>query len=323
MGPEEPVIGPESPKSMLRKECLEALGHHTIFIQDAVNALQKVGKALDKLNLSAAEEIGGVTSNLYNIANALQVLPQLLKVALANIRQQKKEILEKEQATYSIFAACTAIALKASGMTLTEQDKNLDDLSLSLQTLPDKFNKIKGKQDDVLDLVQCINSHVSEINARKGEEESREAARRWRMQKEVEINAAFDDIIATAINRLGVPHQGYGVSGSRPEFDDPNVSWKQLVRPPAVINLPTDRQPSPEDIKQWNKTQLMRYFVKLIMESTIFDRCKTLLEAANEFTARLEKGNLPLQLDMRSKHRKGNRVPTLKTAFFHRTSRTK
>ncbi|KAL6586245.1 hypothetical protein OROMI_002889 [Orobanche minor] len=78
--PEEPVIRQESPRSALRTERLEALGHQTVFIQDAINALHKVGKALDKLNLSAAEEIGGVTSDLYNIANALQVLPQLIKV---------------------------------------------------------------------------------------------------------------------------------------------------------------------------------------------------------------------------------------------------
>ncbi|KAL6556848.1 hypothetical protein OROHE_006724 [Orobanche hederae] len=52
----------------------------------------------------------------------------------------------------------------------------------------------------------------------------------------------------------------------------------------------------------------MRYFVKLIKESTIFDRCKTLAEAAEEFTAHLEKGNLPLQLAILSKHRKGGRV---------------
>ncbi|KAL6577054.1 hypothetical protein OROMI_011330 [Orobanche minor] len=52
----------------------------------------------------------------------------------------------------------------------------------------------------------------------------------------------------------------------------------------------------------------MRYFAVLVKESTIFDQCKTLAEAATEFTARLEKGNLPLQLAMRSKHRKGDRV---------------
>ncbi|KAL6586197.1 hypothetical protein OROMI_002841 [Orobanche minor] len=238
--PEEPVIRPESLKSILRKE---RFGHHTVFIHDAFSALHKVGKALDKLNLSAAEEILGVISDLFNIANALQVLPRLIKVA--------------------------------SGTKLTGHDKNLNNLSLSLQTLANKFNKIKGKQDDVMDLVHSINSHLNDV---------------------------FDDSIAAAINRLGIPHQGYRVSGPRPEFHDPSVPWKQL---------------------QWKKTQLMRYFVKLNRESTIFDRCKTLSEAANDFTARLEKGVLPLQLAMLSKHKKVTGLPTQKTGFFHTTSRTK
>ncbi|KAL6575419.1 hypothetical protein OROMI_012704 [Orobanche minor] len=232
-GPEEPVIRQESPRSALRTKRLEALGHQTVFIQDAVSALHKVGKALDKLNMSAAEEIGGVTSDLYNIANALQALPQLIKVALSNIQQNRKEILEQEQAKFTSFAARSAIAMKASGTKLTQHEKNLDDLSLSLQTLADKFNNVKGKQDDVLNLVQSINSHVSEIDARKGEEESRKAARRWRLQKEAELDAAFEESITAAINRLGAPQQRYRVSGSRPEFSDPNVPWKDRVSPPA------------------------------------------------------------------------------------------
>ncbi|KAL6542460.1 hypothetical protein OROMI_024062 [Orobanche minor] len=252
-GPEEPVIRQESPRSALRTERLEALGHQIVFIQDAVSALHKVGKALDKLNLSAAEEIGGVTSNLYHVATALQALPQLIKVAFSNIQQKRKEIMEADQAKYTSFAARSAITIKAS-------------------------------------------------------EESREAARRWRLQKEAELDDVFDESITAAINRLGAPQQRFKVSGSRPEFSDPNVPWKDLIRPPAQVNLPTDRQPSPEEIKQWRKTQLMRYFAVLVKESTIFDRCKTLAEAATEFTARLEKGNLPLQLAMRSKHRKGDRV---------------
>ncbi|KAL6577056.1 hypothetical protein OROMI_011332 [Orobanche minor] len=98
IGPEAPIIRQESLRSALRTERLEALSHQTVFIQDAVRALHKVGKALDKLNLSAAKEIGGVTSDLYNIANALQTLPQLIKVALSNIQQKRKELLEQEQA---------------------------------------------------------------------------------------------------------------------------------------------------------------------------------------------------------------------------------
>ncbi|KAL6570326.1 hypothetical protein OROMI_014840 [Orobanche minor] len=231
-GPEDQVARPDSPRSKLRKERLDALGRHTVFIQDATDALHKVGKALDSLNLSAIEEVGGVKSDLSNVADALQILPQLLKMALANIQHQKKELLEKEQAKYNTFAARTSIALKEFGMKLTGHDRNLDDLSLSLQSLADKFSKIKGKRDDVMDLVHSINSHVSEINARMGEEESREPARRWRQQYES---------IAAAINRLGILRQGYRVSGLRPEFHDSNVPWKQNVWPlPKFICQLTD-----------------------------------------------------------------------------------
>ncbi|KAL6551403.1 hypothetical protein OROMI_021891 [Orobanche minor] len=193
-GPEELVARPESPRSTLRKEHLEALGRHNVFIQDVVSALHNVGKSLDKLNVSAAEEVGSVKSDLSNLVDALQVLPHILKVALANIQQQRREILEKEQAKYSTFATRTAIALKESGTMLTGYDKNLDDLSLTLQSMANKFSKIKGKQDDVMDLVHSINSHVSVINARKGEEESREAACRWRLQKEAEMTYCYINI---------------------------------------------------------------------------------------------------------------------------------
>ncbi|KAL6557928.1 hypothetical protein OROMI_018278 [Orobanche minor] len=198
--------------------------------------------------------------------------------------------------------------MKESGTKITGHDKNLDGMSLSLQSLADTFNKIKGKQDDVMDLVHSINSHFCEINAKKGEEESRDAARRWRLQKEAELNVVFDDNIVAAINWLGVPHSGFKVSGHRPEHHDPSVPSKHLVQVPPEIHLPTDRQPSPDDIKQWKKNELMRYFVKLIRESTIFDRCKTLSDVTNAFTSRLEKGVLLLQLAMLSKHKKGDRI---------------
>ncbi|KAL6554627.1 hypothetical protein OROHE_007366 [Orobanche hederae] len=158
-------------------------------------------------------------------------------------------------------------------------------------------------------LLESINSTVSAINARKREEESREAARRWRLQQEEEINAAFDDSIASAISRLGTPaRHSYRVSGSRPKFHDPNVPWMNSMQSPAEIKLLTDRQPSPEEIKRWMKNELMRYFVILIRESTVFDRCKTLSDAAKEFTSRLENGVLPMQLAMLSKHKRGDLV---------------
>ncbi|KAL6583621.1 hypothetical protein OROMI_002910 [Orobanche minor] len=288
-GPEEQLARPGSPRSEIKKDSFAALGSHTVFIQDAV-------------------DLGNAKSELSNVAEALQVLPQVLKVALSNIQQRRQELLQQEQAKHKTFEVRTAIALKESGTKLTGHDKNLDNLSLSLRTLADRFSNIEEKQEDVVNLIHSIDSNVSEIHARKGEEESREAARRWRRQKEAELEAALEDDITAAINRLGSQRQGYRVSGTRPEFHDPNVPWKQLVSAPIETRLPTDRQPSPEEIKQWKKNELMRYFVKLIKESTIFDRCKTLSEAATEFTVRLEKGVLPLQLTMISKHKKGDRI---------------
>ncbi|KAL6538806.1 hypothetical protein OROMI_025132 [Orobanche minor] len=303
--PEDKLVHPSSPRSEQRKERLHALGSQTVFVQDAVDALHRVGKALAWLNVSAAEEMDNAKSELSNVAEDLKVLPQLLITALANIQRQREEILEKEHNKLSVCEARSVAALKESGSKLIGHNKNLDNMSRSLQSLADKFSKVEEKQEDVLMLIHSIDSHVSEINARKGEEESREATRRWRLQQEAEINAAIDDSVSAAINHLAVSaHPGYTVSGSHPEYNDSSVPWKSSVQSPAEMKLPTDRQPSPEEIKRWKKNELMRYFIKPIRESTLFDKCKMLSEVAMEFSNRLERGVLSLQLAMKSKHRK-------------------
>ncbi|KAL6528976.1 hypothetical protein OROMI_028862 [Orobanche minor] len=48
---------PESPRSVARKEQLNALGRQSLFLQEAVEALYKVGKEMDWLNLTAFEEM--------------------------------------------------------------------------------------------------------------------------------------------------------------------------------------------------------------------------------------------------------------------------
>ncbi|KAL6529352.1 hypothetical protein OROGR_014975 [Orobanche gracilis] len=73
-------------------------------------------------------------------------------------------------------------------------------MSLSLQALAAKFSSVEEKQGDVVQLVESINSAVSAIHARKGEEESKEAARRWKQQQEAQFAAVFDDFVASDIN---------------------------------------------------------------------------------------------------------------------------
>ncbi|KAL6585620.1 hypothetical protein OROMI_002264 [Orobanche minor] len=61
---------PESPRSIARKEQLNALGRQSLFLQDAVEALYQVGKEMDWLNLTASEEIESAKVELSRIVVA-------------------------------------------------------------------------------------------------------------------------------------------------------------------------------------------------------------------------------------------------------------
>ncbi|KAL6578956.1 hypothetical protein OROMI_009172 [Orobanche minor] len=194
------------------------------------------------------------------------------------------------------------------GSRLTSHDKKITNISLLLNSLAEKFSKFETKQDDVLKILERIDSRVSCIDdARKGEE-AREAARCWRIQKEEEMNSSLDDSVAAVTGHLDSPTHGYRISWDRPEFHDPNFSWKNIVLSPTEIKLPTDRQPTAGEVKRWRKNELLRYFVKLIRESTLFNKFRTLKDAAEEYAKFLEKGLLPLQMSIKSKHMKGDQV---------------
>ncbi|KAL6576846.1 hypothetical protein OROMI_011122 [Orobanche minor] len=114
--------------------------------------------------------------------------------------------------------------------------------------------------------------------------------------------------VSAAISRLANPSKRYKVSGSRLEFHDPNIPCKNSIHKAKAISLPAVRQPSVEEIKNWRKNELMRYFAVLIKVSAMFNKCKTLKEAGDEFDKLVDQGMLPLQLQMKSKHKKGERI---------------
>ncbi|KAL6579549.1 hypothetical protein OROMI_009765 [Orobanche minor] len=78
---------PESPRSVARKEQLNALGQQYLFLQDAVEALYKVGKEMDWLNLTASEEMESAKIELYKIAEAFGTFPKDLKEAFENFQK--------------------------------------------------------------------------------------------------------------------------------------------------------------------------------------------------------------------------------------------
>ncbi|KAL6547984.1 hypothetical protein OROHE_009689 [Orobanche hederae] len=77
---------PESPRSVARKEQLNALGRQSLFLQDAVDTLYQVGKEMDWLNLTASEEMESVRVEMTKIAEPFSTLPQDLNEAFAKFQ---------------------------------------------------------------------------------------------------------------------------------------------------------------------------------------------------------------------------------------------
>ncbi|KAL6500811.1 hypothetical protein OROGR_027319 [Orobanche gracilis] len=65
---------PESPRTVARKEQLNALGRKSLFLYDVVEALYQVGKDMDWLNLTASEEMESVKVEMTRIAEAFSTL---------------------------------------------------------------------------------------------------------------------------------------------------------------------------------------------------------------------------------------------------------
>ncbi|KAL6552104.1 hypothetical protein OROGR_008258 [Orobanche gracilis] len=130
----------------------------------------------------------------------------------------------------------------------------------------------------------------------------------WRQEQEQLFQASMEDNVFAAIKRLAEPSPHYKVSGNRPKFHDPRINWKNSIHCPSAIELPTHRHPTEDEVRKWRKNEVMRYLVKLTRESIILNSCKTLVDAAQQFTKLLEEGNLPLQLSLKRKHQRGEKL---------------
>lgn len=59
-----------------------------------------------------------------------------------------------------------------------------------------------------MDIIHDIHDKVTELDTAKKGKEPREASKRWRMEKENEMEVALEDINAQAIRRLDGPGPG-------------------------------------------------------------------------------------------------------------------
>ncbi|KAL6557952.1 hypothetical protein OROMI_018302 [Orobanche minor] len=163
------IICPESPRSVARKEQLNALGRQSLFLQDAIEALYKVGKEIDWLNLTASEEIDSAKVELSRIVVAFSTLPQDLKETFANFQQLKEQLLLKEQSQLRTVESKTVDVLEYTDSRISDHDSKIHAIAKVISSLDEKLAKFKEQQDNVLKVLRSIDHTVSELNARKGE----------------------------------------------------------------------------------------------------------------------------------------------------------
>ncbi|KAL6576347.1 hypothetical protein OROHE_000128 [Orobanche hederae] len=160
---------PESPRSVARKEQLNALGRQSLFLQDAVEALYQVGKEMDWLNLTASEEMESAKVELSKIAVAFSILPQDLKEAFANFQKLEEQLLLEEQSQLRTVESKTVAVLEYTDSRISEHDAKIHAMAKVISSLDEKLAKFEEQQDNVLKALRSIDHTVSELNARKGE----------------------------------------------------------------------------------------------------------------------------------------------------------
>ncbi|KAL6558687.1 hypothetical protein OROMI_019037 [Orobanche minor] len=160
---------PESPRSIARKEQLNALGRQSLFLQYAVEALYQVGKEMDWLNLTASEEMESAKVELSKIAEAFSTLPEDLKEAFTKFQQLEEQLLLEEQSQLRTVESKTVAVLEYTDSRISDHDAKIHAMAKVISSFDEKLAKFEEQQDNVLKVLRSIDHTVSELNARKGE----------------------------------------------------------------------------------------------------------------------------------------------------------
>ncbi|KAL6574260.1 hypothetical protein OROHE_001164 [Orobanche hederae] len=160
---------PESPRSVARKEQLNALGRQSLFLQGAVEALYQVGKEMNWLNLTASEEMESVKVELSKIAEAFSTLPQDLKEAFAKFQHLEEQLLLEEQSQLRTVESKTVAILEYTDSRISYHDDKIHAMAKVITSFDEKLAKFEEQQDNVLKVLRSIDHTVSELDARKGE----------------------------------------------------------------------------------------------------------------------------------------------------------
>ncbi|KAL6586178.1 hypothetical protein OROMI_002822 [Orobanche minor] len=134
---------PDSPCIESRKEQLNSMGRHTVYIQEAVDALYQVGKEMDWLNLTALEEMSSVKSKLTKIAEVFCTLPQDLKEAFANFQQLEEQSMLEEQSKLRICESKMVDVLQYTNSWISDHDNKIHEMLIFINSLNEKLAKFE------------------------------------------------------------------------------------------------------------------------------------------------------------------------------------
>ncbi|KAL6527989.1 hypothetical protein OROHE_014939 [Orobanche hederae] len=141
---------PESPRSVARKEQLNALGRQSLFLQDAVEALYQVGKEMDWLNLTASEEMESVKVEMSKIVVAFNTLPQDLKEAFAKFQHLEEQSLLEEQSKLRTIESQTVAVLEFTDSRISDHYAKIHAMAKVITSFDEKLAKFEEQQDNVL-----------------------------------------------------------------------------------------------------------------------------------------------------------------------------
>ncbi|KAL6538807.1 hypothetical protein OROMI_025133 [Orobanche minor] len=124
-----------------------------------------------------------VKGELFRIAEVFRTLPQELKEAFAKFEQLEEQNLLEEQSKLRVVESKTVAVLEYTDSRISDHDAKINDMAKFINSLDEKLAKFEEQQENVLKVLRNIDHTVSELNARKGENEgnhdaNRESARR-------------------------------------------------------------------------------------------------------------------------------------------------
>ncbi|KAL6494236.1 hypothetical protein OROGR_031036 [Orobanche gracilis] len=269
-------------------------GLPSIFLDDAVRALNRAAKELYDLQFIATDELTGVKRAIQEVEEIFTLMPPAFAQLLSELQKQQENLIQQEAAKTRISEAKTVAALQETKSRLNDHDAQFERV----------HRHINEVEERILKALEDIGSKVTSLDEAKKGEDAREKAKQWRVEKEAELDIIFEDSVHQALSNLAPkPYRGTGDTPVR----NPTAPWYETLKKPREIFLPTHRQPSEIEVKEWRKTELMRYFWTLAQESPLIKKYKTLQEATAEFNRMLREGTLPKQVYIKSMLRSGNK----------------